>query len=137
MTFASARHWAVTLVVLVLVFGLSPAEGQEGPETAMKVEGAVGSEVVERELRGEADTFPEGGRVYFLTRVSGARPGSRLLHVWYQDGEEKASVELKLGGEVWRTWSYKTMHPGSKGAWRVEAVDEEGRTLHTVEFTCE
>lgn len=46
-------------------------------------------------------------------------------------------MELTLGAEAWRTWSYKTMHPGSKGAWRVEAVDPSGRTLETVEFTCE
>jgi hypothetical protein len=128
---------AAALVVLLLALVLSPVSGEELPEPGIKVEGALGSEVVERELRGEAETFPEGGRVYYLTRVSGALPGGRLLHVWYHGGEERATVELTLGGEAWRTWSYKTMHPGSKGAWRVEAVDEEGRTLHSVEFTCE
>jgi hypothetical protein len=137
MTVTGVPRAAGVLVVLFLALVLSPAGGEEAPESGMKVEGSVGSEVVERELRGEAETFPEGSRVYFLTRVTGARPGARLLHVWYQAGEEKATVELTLGGEVWRTWSYKTMHPGSKGAWRVEAVDEEGRTLQTVEFTCE
>jgi hypothetical protein len=128
------------MLVLMLALIVSPAGGQEAAEAGaapMKVEGVTGSEVVERELRGESDTFPEGGRVYFFTRVSGARPGARLLHVWYREGEERATVELTVGAEAWRTWSYKTMHPGSRGAWRVEAVDTEGRTLETVEFTCE
>lgn len=82
-----AWRWILpTLLALTLL--ASTAGGQEAveaTETLMKVEGATGTEVVERELRGQSVVFPEGARVYFFTRVSGARPGSRLLHVWYRE----------------------------------------------------
>jgi len=96
----------------------------------------VGTDVVDRELKGKSDQFEEGTRVVFLTRVIGGVEGDRIRHVWFREKEEVVSIGLTLGGSHWRTFSRKTMHAGSAGAWVVEARDAEDRVLARAEFTC-
>ena len=121
------------LMVLVLTF---PVAGQE-PARLSIPESGVGSGVEERALVGVSDRFQEGTQVWFWTRVSGGADGDRIRHVWLQDGEERLSVGLTLGGPHWRTWTRKTLHPGSAGEWTVEARDEAGVVLATTRFVCE
>lgn len=99
-------------------------------------ESGVGSGVVQRELVGRSQRFSEGSRVWFWTRVQGGRNGDRIDHVWLRDGVEVTRVPLAIGAESWRTYSAKTLHPGSAGRWAVEARDESGRTLARSEFDC-
>jgi hypothetical protein len=96
----------------------------------------VGSAIVDRNLEERKDTFVEGERAVFWTLVEGGDAGDRVAHVWLRDGEEMLSVGLAVGGPHWRTWSNKTLHPGSAGSWAVEARDPEGRVLARDEFTC-
>ena len=91
---------------------------------------------MDRELKGKSDRFEEGSQVVFLTRVIGGEEGDRIRHVWIRDKEEVVSVGLTLGGSHWRTYSRKTMHPGSVGDWVVEARDDADRVLARAEFTC-
>jgi hypothetical protein len=112
-----------------------PALGQETARLAVPDSG-VGSEVVDRELEGEADRFEEGGQVVFWTRVVGGAEGQRILHAWRREGDEEISIGLTVGGPHWRTFSRKTMHRGSAGKWTVEARDTEGRVLARAEFEC-
>jgi hypothetical protein len=99
-------------------------------------ESGVGTGVVDRELQGVGDSFPEGAKVWFWVRVVGAEAGDQITHVWMREGREVHSIALELGGSHWRTWSSKTLHPGSVGAWAVEARDAEGSVLAREEFRC-
>lgn len=96
----------------------------------------VGTNVVDRELEGRSGTFDEGTQVWFWTRVVGAEAGDGIRHVWLRGGEERLTVELDVEGSPWRTYSSKTMHPGSVGSWTVEALDREGRVLARQTFEC-
>jgi len=96
----------------------------------------VGTAVVDHELEGKGDRFEEGRQVVFWTRVVGGEEGQRIQHVWLHDGEEVISIGLALGGPHWRTFSRKTLYPGSVGKWVVEARDADGRVLARAEFEC-
>jgi len=100
------------------------------------VEHGVGRDVVDRELVDQATEFEPGAKVWFWNRVTGATRGDRIRHVWLHGGEEALSLELELGGPVWRTWSNKTLHPGSEGDWAVEARGPDGSVLARQEFRC-
>ena len=96
----------------------------------------VGSGIRNRQLVGRAESFPEGERVWFWTRVLGAERGGTIRHVWKHQGHGSSSVELELGGDHWRTQSSKTLFPGSAGRWWVEARDAGGAVLARQEFVC-
>ena len=106
-------------------------------EQTMKVsESGVGTAVVERDLQGRADSFPEQTEGWFWTRVEGGAEGDSLGHVWRREGQEVHRYELRIGGSHWRTWSSKTLHAGSAGDWAVEARNEEGLVLARETFRC-
>ena len=96
----------------------------------------VGTGVENRQLLGESDRFSLGTKVAFFTRVEGGRAGDTVRHVWRHQGAEIASIPLRIGGANWRTYSRKTMHAGSAGAWTVEAVDGNGNVLAVSRFNC-
>jgi len=96
----------------------------------------VGTGVTNRRLTGESNRFAPGSKVAFFTRVVGGRSGDTIRHVWRHEGNEIASIPLRIGSANWRTYSLKTMYAGSAGAWTVEAVDEEGNVLARSEFDC-
>lgn len=113
--------------------------GIEQPAGASRLsirEHGVGKDVVDHELVGEADRFAEGKRVWYWTLIQGGTAGESIDHVWLHDGEEVSRVRLEVGGERWRTTSYKDLAPGSEGDWAVEARDEAGRLLARSEFRC-
>jgi hypothetical protein len=118
-------------MLLVLVTGTLGAQ-----ESRLTIsEHGVGTEVVDRELRGKAESFPEGTRVFFWTRVLGGEEGDRIHHVWIKNGKE-LKIGLNVGGSHWRTHSIKTLHEGSAGDWVVEARDYEGNVLAHQAFVC-
>lgn len=78
-----------------------------------------------------ADTV---GQVYCFTRVSGAEDSTTISHVWYLNGEEKASVDLSIRGKTWRTWSSKRIPKEWAGTWRVEVKAADGSVLMSKEF---
>ena len=130
-SFAS-RFAAVTALALSLAIGIAAA--QESPLSISDF--GVGTDVVDRELKGKGDRFEEGTKVAFFTRVVGGTDGDRIRHVWLHEKKEVVSIGLTLGGSHWRTFSRKTLPPGTTGAWAVEARDSEDRVLARAEFTC-
>lgn len=127
-------HLALAVVVVALVAGFGFAQDEE---SGLKVsEYGVGTDVVDRELQGEAESFPEGTKVWFWNRVVGGAGGERIAHVWIFGGEVKLEVGLTIGASHWRTYSNKTLHPGSAGTWTVEARDEDGNVLASKTFEC-
>lgn len=132
-THSLASRWAAgTVFALSLVVGTVAAQ-----DSQLSINDyGVGTEIVDRELKGEGDRFEEGTKVVFLTRVVGGAEGDRIRHVWLYEKEEVVSIGLTLGGPHWRTYSRKTIPPGTTGAWAVEARDSENRVLARAEFTC-
>ncbi len=123
---------------LAPIFGLcllGPLAAQDDPQLEVS-ESGVGTAVVDRQLKGKAESFPESSRVYFWTRVVGGREGDRIRHVWIH-GDQEVSIGLSIGGPHWRTHSAKWLHPGSAGKWIVEARDSADRVLARQEFSCQ
>jgi hypothetical protein len=88
-----------------------------------------------RSVIGEATTFPtDGDRVYCLTRVHGMSPPTTVTHAWYHESKTMARVDLPVGSENWRTWSYKTYLPAWTGSWEVKVLNEDGMVLGTAGF---
>lgn len=112
------------------------AAGPAAPRLAVP-SSAVGADVVDRQVVGEADRFAEGSQVVFWTHVTGGRPGDTVRHVWLHEGRTAGSVDLPVGSPSWRTQSRWTLTGGSAGRWAVEARDAEGRVLARDEFVCE
>ena len=123
---------------LILTFGITAAKiaAQETDVRVTIKEAGMGTGVENRTLTGAGDTFEEGARIYFFTWIMGSREGDYVSHVWIHEEEEKFRIDLNTGGPSWRTWSYKTMHPGSTGDWRVQVEDKDGKVLDSMRFKC-
>ncbi len=94
---------------------------------------AIGTSVENKEISGEAAQF-DGSvtRVYCWTKVSTDQTPATLKHVWSADGKKEAEVPLEIKYPAARTWSSKSVWPGS---WKVEATDDQGKVLASKEFT--
>ncbi len=142
---------AVVLAAVFVITVWAPAVAQE--ESASSAQETPSVEPVERvgiwvevffgtdvdkEKRavvGEGSTFPfDGGRVYCLTRIHGMSPPTSVTHVWYYEGKTKARVDLSVGSENWRTWSFKTYEPEWTGFWEVKILDGDGMVLGSAGF---
>ena len=106
------------------------------PSVSVSVSG-VGTDVIDRQLVGRAESFAVGARVVFWTLVTGGRPGDTVRHVWAHRGRTVAVVDLPIGAASWRTHSHQILAPGTEGEWVVEAQDGRGRVLarHTFRTT--
>ena len=97
----------------------------------------VGTDVVDRYLVGQSDTFAINTRVAFWTVVTGGRPGETIQHVWIHEGKVVGVVDLAVGSSSWRTQTRRTLVPGAEGDWVVEAREPGGRVLARHAFRCE
>ncbi len=129
-----AQFGYVVVLTTLLVVASGTTRAQERSLLTIPEHG-VGTDVVDRVLKGKADSFPEGTRVFFWTRVVGGQEGDRIHHVWIKGGKE-LKIGLNVGGSHWRTHSNKTLHAGSVGDWVVEARDYDGNVLARQAFTC-
>jgi hypothetical protein len=87
----------------------------------------VGTDVVDKRLVGQSDTFAVGTRVTFWTRIAGGRTGDTINHVWFHNGVRIGTTSLRVGSADWRTQSRQLLTPD--GQWAVEARDADGRVL--------
>ena len=119
----------------------SPAQESPPVEPAQRVgvwvDVSFGTDI-DKETRaviGEGSTFPfDGVRIYCLTRIHGMSPPTSVTHVWYYEGKTMARVELSVGSENWRTWSFKTYKPEWTGFWEVKVLDGDGLVLGSAGF---
>jgi hypothetical protein len=94
----------------------------------------IGTSVEALEVGGEAASFPAAvGKLFCWTKVTGGA-GQAVTHTWYFNGAQTSSVSLPLRFDTVRTYSYKTINPDMKGAWKVEIAGPDGAVLKTVEF---
>ena len=147
------RPCVASVVVMVVLLSLvwSAASAQEGAPAPVEEPGSgepapregnwvdfffgTGIDTDIRSVTGAANTFAaDAGRVYCLTRVHGMRPPASVTHAWYYEGKTMARVDLTIGSENWRTWSYKSYLPGWTGNWEVKVLDEDGMVLGSAGF---
>ncbi len=127
------------LILFISTFSLGqeePAMGEEEIVSGLSVEEMVFCTTVEnREPVGADTAFADTiGQVYCFTQISGAEDTTTISHVWYLNGEEKASVDLSVRGKTWRTWSSKRIPKEWDGSWRVDVESETGVVLKSKEF---
>ena len=71
--------------------------------------------------------------INFFTEIRGME-GHAITHRWERDGEVQAEVTFNVGGNRWRVWSSKNLHPEWLGNWQVSVVDEGGNVLAQESF---
>ena len=98
----------------------------------------IGTGIENRTLIGSDSTFANNvNTLYCFTKVNGAESSPTLRHVWYYENEEKASVDLTIRTNSFRTWSSKKIWKTWTGEWKVDVVDENGEVLATKKFIIE
>ena len=89
--------------------------------------------VVAKEPVQESTEFDSSAqKLYCWTKVTADQARGTLHHVWYANGVKVGDIALKVGGSPYRTWSYKLVTPGE---WKIEATDDNGKVLQTLNFT--
>lgn len=112
-----------------------PAAAASPVADTLTAELKIGADVQDREVVGEAASFgPDTETVVAWSRISGANMPTEITHVWKRNGEEVASVPLKIQSVSYRTYSRKTV-AGLPGNWTVEVRDSAGNVIATKHFT--
>jgi hypothetical protein len=118
---------AASLLCLPLAAG-----AQDKPAGALKVvEVKLGKGVQDRKITDEATAFAVNDKVYLWMRITGG-PSDPIKVTWTA-GDSQDTVELKVGGNPWRTWSSKTAWRA--GEWKATITSPSGETLKEVTFT--
>lgn len=128
----------VVLFCLLLFFFLPVAKSPAQEEVLKITEMTVTTMIVRKNPVDSVRRISASSEriLYCFTKVAGPdEEERRIFHVWYRNDETIAEYELPVRGSRWRTYSKKKIEKGMRGAWRVEARDDEGHLLKTVEFT--
>ncbi len=72
-------------------------------------------------------------KIYFFNEIHGML-GKTISHKWIYQGDEKATVPIKVKGDPYRAYTSKTMMTIWLGNWTVQVLDEEGNILKEVYF---
>lgn len=136
---ATRREWTGSLVLgiatpLVLYVGGIRAIP---PAPLRLVAGAIGTNVVDRELQGATSHFATSPGQLVCWTALGAPLGlnDALFHEWRHDGELTARIELKLHGgrkRGFRTWSRHKIGSKMSGNYRCDIVTSLGQPLGSV-----
>lgn len=71
--------------------------------------------------------------LYYFTQIKGLS-GATVTHYWWHEGELMSKVKLRIGGDIWRTYSAQRLTSDMTGSWRVVVTDSQGHTLSTAHF---
>jgi hypothetical protein len=108
------------------------AGAQDNPAGGLQIaEAKLGKGVQDRQITEEATTFAVNEKAYLWMRVTGG-PSDPIKVTW-KTGDSIDTVELKVGGNPWRTWSSKTLWKA--GDWSVTVTSPSGEVLKEVSFT--
>lgn len=94
-------------------------------------EAKLGKGVQDRQITEEATTFAVNEKGYLWLRLTGG-PSDPIKVTW-KTGDSTDTVELRVGGSPWRTWSSKTLWKA--GDWTVTVTAPTGEVLKEVSFT--
>ncbi|MCG6981615.1 MAG: DUF2914 domain-containing protein, partial [Deltaproteobacteria bacterium] len=126
---------AVLIVLVATMLGLPVVTvAQNAPSLEVAV-AAICQDVVDREPVDAGVSFSASvGTLYCFTKITGAQNPTKITHVWYFGGTERARVELDINSDNWRTWSSKIIQANEIGSWRVDILDEAGTVLKELQF---
>ncbi|MGY5451270.1 DUF2914 domain-containing protein [Agarivorans sp. MS3-6] len=79
-------------------------------------------------------TLSEQNVAYLFLELRGMQGQQVQVH-WYQGQQLRASVDLAIGGQRWRTNSSKQFDMSSRGNWRVSVVNQQQKLIFEQEFT--
>jgi hypothetical protein len=132
-------HYRLVVVFgLMLISFLSAGSAPAQEETLKVAEMTVTTRIVRRNPVDSVRRISAASAktLYCYTRLAAPDDEERTIyHVWYRNGEEMGEYELPVRGSRWRTYSRKVIEKGMRGVWRVDALDDEGNLLKSVEFT--
>lgn len=124
-----------TISILITSFVLTSGHVQ-GQINVEQIE--IGTGIENRTLIGADSTFSSDvNTLYCFTKINGAEKSPVLKHIWYYENEEKASIDLTIRTNSFRTWSSKKIWKSWIGEWRVEVIDENGEILASKKFVIE
>jgi hypothetical protein len=126
--FCCGTALALTIMLAGTLFAAEQAVKNE--EKLQVAEAKLGKDVIEREIVDETSTFDLNGRVYLWLKVTGGSDDS--LTVTWKHAEKSYTYILKIGGNPWRTWAYKT--GAIAGGWTVTVTDSAGEVLKEMNF---
>lgn len=121
------------LFIAGLFFASLPALAQEQAKGLEVAEAKLGKGVENRTITEETTTFALNDRAYLWLRLTGG-PSDSITVTW-KTGENTYESKLNVGGNPWRTWSYKTCYVA--GPWTVTVTDAQGTVLKELSFTVE
>lgn len=136
-----AVRFGFILIVIVAWVMVLQAYGQEKSKESAEftiTRLVVGTAVEKAEPMGVAETFPASTeKVYCFLEATNIAKDTEISFVWsYGDKEMlKTTLPLKAGAK-WRTYANKNLR-GSKGDWKVEIGDPDGKVLKDVKFKVE
>lgn len=109
-----------------------PAEAKPAPPAGdASAEVKAGTGVENREIVGEATSFPAGTTVWVWSLVKNAE--GAVKHVWKRDGKDVWTATMKIGSKKWSTSSRRTIPKA--GSWEVDVQSADGASLGTIAFT--
>ena len=133
-----------TLSVTFLIFFLfianfyTKSQDTERHTTGIQILNAkLGKDVKDRMLVDEDSTFELNTKVFLWMKVSGEANSTIQIH-WKPPPVSEQSVvqpivtELKIGGNPWRTWAYRTAY--KVGEWTVTITDNEGQVIKELNY---
>ncbi len=126
----------LTIVVLVYVatmIAVAAPQNKISKDSLQVIEAKLGTGVQEKQITGETSLFHKGDKVFVWLKTTGVASDSILI-VW-KGGDKDYIAKLNIGGNPWRTWSYKTA--SKAGEWSVEISDGRGNVLKKLNFTVE
>ncbi len=126
---------AALLVIAALLAPLGPSRAADTGLTVAQITVCRDVDRAARTAVAPGDTFPaDVGRLFCLTRVTGAADTTAVVHVWVHDGKPRARVRLPVRSPDWRTWSSKRILPAWTGPWEVMVLDAAGVVLERRAF---
>ncbi|MBN1982329.1 MAG: DUF2914 domain-containing protein [Chitinivibrionales bacterium] len=120
---------SILLTAFVMAFLISFINAQDGTITVDNI--CFASGIDNRQPVGEGTVFPEG-KVFCWIKASTAQPPVEFKYVWYNDNQAVAEVRFEIRFRSSRFWSSKNV---TAGKWRVDIVDNNGKTIKTATMT--
>ncbi|MDO6574974.1 DUF2914 domain-containing protein, partial [Staphylococcus pasteuri_A] len=75
-------------------------------------------------------------KIYLFSELRNMQDQQIQVH-WYQDERLRASVDLAIGGQRWRTNSSKQFDKHSRGHWRVAIFYQQQQLIFEQNFVVE
>jgi hypothetical protein len=131
------KWFLIVLATLVAMSFLNAVTTDAQQAASLEVAmGAICRDVINREPVDVGTSFEASvGKLYCLTKITGAVGPTEITHVWYFGNTERARVSLDVNAASWRTYSSKIIQAHEVGAWHVDVLGPGGELLQAFDFT--